>query len=112
MQVVQAGWDRLAEREGGTVTALATARYGDGRAVLFAATAVGIRRSLDAGQTWIAQDAGQGAPFVTALAPSANFAKDQMLFIGTADGCYRSVDAGKNWHPILTGGRVFGLPQR
>lgn len=110
MQVVETtGWERLAEREGGTVTALASARDGDGRGVLFAATAVGIRRSLDGGQTWIAQDIGQGAPFVTALAPSATFATDQTLFIGTADGCYRSIDAGKNWHPILTGGRIFGL---
>jgi photosystem II stability/assembly factor-like uncharacterized protein len=110
MQVVETtGWERLAEREGGTVTALASARDGDGSGVLFAATAVGIRRSLDGGQTWIAQDVGQGAPFVTALAPSANFATDQTLFIGTADGCYRSTDAGKNWHPILTGGRIFGL---
>jgi photosystem II stability/assembly factor-like uncharacterized protein len=109
MQAVETGWERLAEREGGTVTALASARDGDGRGVLFAATAVGIRRSTDGGQSWIAEDAGQGAPFVTALAPSVNFAKDQTLFIGTADGCYRSTDAGRNWHPVLTGGRIFGL---
>lgn len=110
MQVVETkGWERLAEREGGTVTALAAARDGEGRGVLFAATAVGIRSSLDAGQTWIALDAGQGAPFVTALAPSVNFARDQTIYIGTADGCYRSIDAGRNWHPLLTGGRIFGL---
>ena len=109
MQVVQQGWERLAEREGGTVTALTAAQDRAGQTVLFAATAVGIRRSLDGGQTWIAQDIGHGAPFVTALAPSANFANDHTLFIGTADGCYRSTDGGQNWHPILTGGRIFGL---
>lgn len=109
MQVVQQGWERLAEREGGTVTALVGARDGDGKTILFAATAVGIRHSLDGGQTWIAQDAGHGAPFVTALAPSVNFASDHTLFIGTADGCYRSTDAGQNWNPILLGGRIFGL---
>src|SRR5689334_16703785 len=109
MQVVQQGWERLAEREGGTITALASAEGGDGQTVLFAATAVGIRRSVDAGQTWIADDAGHGAPFVTALAPSVNFAEDQTLYMGTADGCYRSTDAGKTWNAILIGGRIFGL---
>ena len=109
MQVLQQGWERLAEREGGTVTALTAARDAAGQAILFAATAVGIRRSLDGGQTWIAQDAGHGAPFVTALVPSASFAADRTLFIGTADGCYRSTDGGKDWHPILTGGRIFAL---
>lgn len=109
MQVVQQGWEQLAEREGGTVTALASARDGEGRVILFAATAVGIRHSLDGGQTWVARDAGHGAPFVTALAPSASFATDRTLFIGTADGCYRSTDAGQNWHAILVGGRIFAL---
>lgn len=109
MQVLQQGWERLAERRGGTVTALATARDGQGRAATFAATAVGIRRSDDAGQSWVAQAAGGGAPFVTALAPSLDFAHDQTLFIGTADGCYRSNDAGRNWTLILSGGRMFAL---
>lgn len=109
MQVVQQGWERLAEREGGTVTALTVARDGAGRPVVFAATAVGIRRSLDGGRSWIAEDAGHGAPFVTALAPSASFASDQTLFIGTADGCYRSTDGGKEWQAILVGGRIFAL---
>src|SRR5215212_2215444 len=109
MQVVQQGWERLAERRGGTVTALTTARDAEGATTVFAATAVGIRRSTDGGQTWQAQDAGGGAPFVTALAPSLDFANDHTLFIGTADGCYRSTDAGRNWQIILTGGRMFAL---
>ena len=58
MQVLQQGWERLAERRGGTVTALATARDDQGEATVFAATAVGIRLSNDAGQTWVAQAAG------------------------------------------------------
>ncbi len=109
MQVVQQGWERLSERRGGTVTALTTARGADGASVVFAATAVGIRRSTDAGRTWEAQDAGGGAPFVTALAPSLDYARDQTLFIGTADGCYRSTDGGLNWQLALTGGRMFAL---
>src|SRR5215218_5639169 len=109
MQVVQQGWERRAERRGGTVTALTTARDADGQTFVFAATAVGIRRSTDGGRTWEAQDAGGGAPFVTTLAPSLDFANDQTLFIGTADGCYRSTDAGRNWQLILMGGRMFAL---
>lgn len=109
MQVVQQGWERLAERRGGTVTALAAVQGAGEESIVFAATAVGIRRSLDGGQTWEAHDVGASAPFVTALAPSLDFANDQTLFIGTAEGCYRSTDAGRNWHPILTGGRIFAL---
>ncbi len=109
MQVVQQGWERLAERRGGTVTALTAAGDSGGATVVFAATAVGIRRSTDGGRTWEAQDVGASAPFVTALAPSLDFANDQTLFIGTADGCYRSIDAGRNWQAVLTGGRMFAL---
>ncbi len=109
MQVVQQGWELLAERRGGTVTALAAAQDAAGGTIVFAATAVGIRRSTDSGRTWEAQDAGASAPFVTALAPSLDFANDQTLFIGTADGCYRSTDAGRNWQVVLTGGRMFAL---
>jgi WD40 repeat protein len=109
MQVVQQGWEQLAERRGGTVTALTAVPGADGQSVVFAATAVGIRRSLDGGQTWEAHDVGASAPFVTALAPSLDYANDQMLFIGTAEGCYRSTDGGRNWQMALTGGRIFAL---
>ena len=109
MQAVQQDWERLAVRRGGTVTALTTARDAEGATILFAATAVGIRRSTDGGRTWVAQDTGASAPFVTALAPSLDYANDQTLFIGTADGCYRSIDGGKSWQLALTGGRMFAL---
>lgn len=109
MQVLQQDWERLAVRRGGTVTALATARDAQGATILFAATAVGIRRSIDGGRTWVSHDTGASAPFVTALAPSLDYARDQTLFIGTADGCYRSTDGGRSWQLALTGGRMFAL---
>ena len=51
-------WERLAGRTGGTIAGLATATAADGATLVFAATAIGLHRSADAGRTWTAASVG------------------------------------------------------
>ena len=64
-------WERLAGRTGGTIAGLATATTADGATFVYAATAIGLHRSADAGRTWAAASVGSIAPFVEVVAPSA-----------------------------------------
>lgn len=102
-------WERVAGRTGGTIAGLATARAADGATIVFAATAIGLHRSTDAGQTWAASSIGSIAPFVEVVAPSPNFANDQTIFAGTRNGLYHSRDGGESWQLVLVGSRMLTI---
>jgi hypothetical protein len=101
------GWERLATREGGTVAALATG--GAGATDVFAATAIGLHRSTDAGRSWGFTGAGNSLPFVEALAVSPDFATGGPIFAGTRGGLYRSSDQGEHWDLFLAGDRITAV---
>jgi photosystem II stability/assembly factor-like uncharacterized protein len=94
---------------GGTVASLTTADTADGQTVVFAATAIGLHRSNDAGRTWTAASVGSIAPFVEVVAASPNFANDRTLFVGTRTGLYRSLDGGETWELVLVGSRMLSI---
>ncbi len=102
-------WERVAGRAGGTVTGLATATMADGTTVVLAATAIGLHRSDDGGQTWTPASIGSIAPFVEVVAPSPNFANDHTIFVGTRNGLYRSLDGGQTWELRLVGSRMLSI---
>jgi len=106
--VTEGAWEQVAGSAGGTVGGLATARVA-GRAVVFAATAVGIHGSHDAGQTWHLTGVRNTVPFAEVVAPSGNFEQDRTIFACAGDGLYRSSDAGAAWHPVLVGSRMLSL---
>jgi photosystem II stability/assembly factor-like uncharacterized protein len=102
-------WQRLTTHEGGTVASLATVPTGlqDGTA-LFAATAVGLFRSDDAGYGWSPVDI-RPLPMVTTVAPSVRFAANRTLFAGTETGLFRTIDGGHTWRCVLNEGAVFSV---
>lgn len=102
-------WERLAGRSGGTIASLAVAVTADGAPILFAATAVGLHRSTDAGRTWAPASTGSIAPFVEIVAVSPNFGRDQTLFAGARNGLYRSLDGGASWQLMLVGSRILAV---
>lgn len=108
-QRVAGAWERLAGRTGGTVAGMASATDADGTTVVFAATAIGLHRSTDGGQTWIPSSVGSIAPFVEVVAPSPNFASDKTIFVGTRNGLYRSLDGGTSWQLMLVGDRMLSI---
>ena len=101
-------WQRIAAREGGTVTGLVAATGPDGRSSLFAATATGVYRR-SAGGAWGPTGVGASVPFATALAASPRLADDGILFAAARDGLYRSRDAGRMWARVLVGGPIFAV---
>ena len=90
--------------QSGTVAGLAV-----GGAVVFAATAVGVYRSTDGGQTWTLPGVGPSVPFANVVAISPRFAHDQTVFACGADGLYRSSDGGDTWHKVLVGSRTLSV---
>ena len=100
------GWERVGESAGGTVGGLASVLEA-GRAVVFAATPVGIHTSSDAGQTWSLSGTVNNVPLAEVVVPSARFAQDRTLFACAADGLYRSTNAGQAWWPVLIGSRML-----
>src|SRR5438552_4014074 len=102
------GWERLADKPGCDVAGLAMAPTNGGM-ILFAATAVGVYQSIDAGQTWTLAATGASVPFAEVVAPSPRFAQDRTIFVCAGDGLYRSSDAGESWAPVLVGSRMFSL---
>src|SRR4051794_25677628 len=99
------GWELLARWPGGTVAAM-TAVPGTG--LTLAATAAGLHRSSDGGQTWEWVALGPDA-VIEAVAASAGFAQDGLVLLGTTSGVHLSVDGGKLWRPVLAGSRVQAL---
>jgi photosystem II stability/assembly factor-like uncharacterized protein len=106
---VSSSWKRLAGRTGGTIAGLATATTADGATIVFAATAIGLHRSSDAGRTWTPASVGSIAPFVEVVAPSPNFGRDRTIFVGTRNGLYRSLDGGATWQLMLVGSRMLAI---
>ncbi len=102
-------WEQIAQRRGGTVTALAIASSADRARLVFAGTPIGVRRSSDGGRTWTVVGRGNLAAFVEAVAPSPDFARDRTCFLGTPGGLYGSIDGGETWHLRLSGGHVLAL---
>jgi len=102
-------WEQVAGNTGGTVGGLAWATV-DGRACVYAATAVGVYRSVDGARTWTLSGArGNTVPFAEAVVPSARFEQDRTIFVCAADGLYRSSDDGEAWQPVLVGGRMLSV---
>lgn len=101
-------WERVAERTTGDVAGLALAPA-DGRALVFAATAVGVYRSANGGHTWTLPGAGAGVPFAEVVAPSPRFAQDRTLFVSAGNALYRSSDGGETWREILVGSRMLSV---
>src|SRR5438309_8860649 len=107
-------WERVAERTLGDVAGLAVVTVGGhaaggGRSVVFAATAVGVYRSLDGGRSWALPAAAASVPFAEVVAPSPRFAEDRTIFVCAGDGLYRSTDGGESWVPVLVGSRMLSL---
>ena len=63
----------------------------------------GIRKTIDGGKTWQAQNQGLTTLNIRTISISAS--DPQLLYLGTnGSGLYRSTDGGQNWAPIpLTG---------
>src|SRR5437762_155330 len=104
----QSRWERLADKPGGDVAGLASANAAGGP-IIFAATAVGVYQSSDAGQSWTLAASGASVPFAEVVAPSPRFPTDRTIFVCAADGLYRSSDAGASWSPVLVGSRMYSV---
>src|SRR6266851_1314622 len=77
--------------------------------MVFAATPVGVHRSIDAGRTWALPGSAPTVPLASAVAASPRFADDQTLFACGADGLYRSTDGGLTWQRVLIGGPLLAV---
>src|SRR5207248_250204 len=108
MPLPSADWERLADRPGGDVAGLASATT-DGSTLIFAATGVGVYRSVNDGRTWTLSATGSSVPFAEVVLPSPRFAQDRTIFVSAGDGLYRSTDGGASWVPVLVGSRMLSL---
>lgn len=122
-------WERLAAFEGGSVSWLATATAADGAEHVFAATAVGVFRSVDRGLTWQPLGGASRVAGVEVVVASPRYAEDGTVFAGALDGLFRwqvgqadqtevSDHTGQEgrvsqeqpgWDHLLTNARVLGL---
>ena len=98
-------WEYLGADTGGTVAGLAVAWSGSEQ-VVFAATPVGVFRSIDGGRTWNLPHWESTVPLAESVAVSPEFGRDRMVFACAHDGLYRSSDGGERWYPVLVGSRV------
>jgi len=64
---------------------------------VYAATAVGLLKSVDAGAGWVTLRPGLPARFSSAYALATNPASSSIIFAGTDNGIYKSGDGGFNW---------------
>ena len=98
-------WERIATQFGGTVAGLAAAANG----TVFAATPVGVYRSVDGGLSWSQPGVGATVAFADLVAVSPGFARDRTLFVCGVDGLYRSSDGGDTWQTVLVGSRMLSV---
>ncbi len=98
-------WQRIAARSGGSVVALAVTPTDPN--VVFAATAVGVFRSCDGGQSWSLPEGASQTALAEALAVSPD--APGVVFAGTRHGLFRSTDNGENWHLTVAGSAVLGI---
>jgi photosystem II stability/assembly factor-like uncharacterized protein len=66
--------------------------------IIYTATAYGIYKSTDGGQTWSQRNRGLISTFTSALLIDPDNA--QLLFCATEAGVHRSQNAGESWKPI------------
>jgi photosystem II stability/assembly factor-like uncharacterized protein len=99
-------WERLATFEGGSVSSLATAQAADGSWHVFAATAVGVFRSLDRGRSWAPLGVGRRVAGAEAVAASPRYAEDGLVYAGAHDGVYRLSSPDVAWEHLLSGSPV------
>src|SRR5947208_2579410 len=91
MDATAGRWERLAAFEGGTVSWLASAPAADGTQHVFAATPVGVFRSLDVGLTWSPLDPSSAV---------ADVERDGRALAATTTGLYRTRNGGESWRII------------
>ncbi|MCC7370468.1 MAG: hypothetical protein IT306_18740 [Chloroflexi bacterium] len=96
------GWERLATFEGGTVAGMARAQAADGSWHVFAATPVGVFRSVDRGHSWAPLGVGARVAGAQVVAASPRYAEDGIVYAGAHDGVYRLDDPSGSWQLILT----------
>ncbi|HEX9015784.1 MAG TPA: hypothetical protein VF960_07245 [Chloroflexota bacterium] len=106
-------WVPLAERLGGTVSAVALSPDHLKDRLAFAASNAGVFRSRDGGASWEISGDGLSSFAAQSVAVSPRFSSDRTLFAGGIDGnVYRSTDGGDSWTAISrvgTGSSVVAL---
>ena len=92
-------WMTLAALEESPFTISALARHPTDPAILYAATAYGMRKTSDAGLHWeeINEGIDLGAYNHAASAVAIDPANPDTVYAGAADGLYRSDDGGQSW---------------
>lgn len=103
------GWERLAAFEGGTVSWLTAVPADDGAWHVFAATTVGVFRSVDGGLSWSALGGASRVAGVEVVATSPRYPEDGIVFAGAYDGLFRWREGGTGWTHLLSGSRVLAL---
>ena len=105
-------WQRIGAWAGGTVATVALARQRASNHLVLAATAAGIYRSVDGGQTWALHTTGLYDPtlvtvsFAPHLDPNKaepnNRQDEQRAFVSTSSGrLFTTVDSGETWAEVL-----------
>ncbi|HTD78888.1 MAG TPA: hypothetical protein VK898_14720, partial [Chloroflexota bacterium] len=102
-------WERIATHFGGTVAGLAEFTNDVGEKLVFAATPVGVYRSMDAGLRWTQPGVSPTVPFADLVAVSPRFGRDRTLFACGVDGLHRSSDGGDTWQRVLVGSRMLAV---
>ncbi|MEZ4862089.1 MAG: hypothetical protein R3C14_12305 [Caldilineaceae bacterium] len=105
-------WRQSGAWQGGTVTAIALSPHFTTDQILLTATAAGLYRSLDCGQSWLAVrlEAGDAPLLAVDFAPAAP-GEPLCAFAATQSGhLYRTDDSGATWQAV-TGWTGLGVIQ-
>jgi hypothetical protein len=109
MSQSSAAWTRIATIEGASVVALVTATNADGDDVLYAATALGVHRSDDGGDTWNRLGRLGEVQLVAALAPAVTHVADGRVYAGWALGLSVWDPSSGTWHHVLADANVTAV---